>query len=190
MRSRRIGRGLMVCSVLTALYGVADAQTPPPRSTDMAVEAQKMAQLSPKEQVAQGGNVVAKITMTAATVRRMLEQARVQRDVVKTLCLNDKLNQIDVAGRSAQERQGALEQAAARNDADLASHEFTILTVLKQRVDQLGHEANQCVGAETGFVGATNVTTRIDPGQPTEDPSTHPEVGLISIPPICVSCTY
>ena len=30
--------------------------------------------------------------------------ARQQRDVVKMLCLNDKLSQIDVAGRSADER--------------------------------------------------------------------------------------
>jgi hypothetical protein len=190
MPSRRMGRGLVVCAVLSALYGVADAQTAQPRRTDMAADAQRQAQLTPQEQVAQGNATVAKITIAAATVRRMLEQARAQRDVVKTLCLNDKLNQIDVANRSARERQAALETAVAGKDADLANHEFTILMVLRQRVEQIGFEANQCIGAETGFVGATSVTTRIDPGQPNEDPSTFPEVGIISVPPVCVSCTY
>jgi hypothetical protein len=190
MRSRRLGRGLVVCAVLCALYGVADAQNAPARRTDMAAQAQRQAQLTPQEQVVQGSAAVAKMAMAATTVRHMLEQARAQRDVVKTLCLNDKLNQIDVASRSARERLASLQQAASRNDADLANHEFMILTVLKQRVEQIVFEANQCVGAETGFVGATNVTTRIDPGQPNEDPSTHPEVQIISLPPVCVSCTY
>jgi hypothetical protein len=189
MGSRRMGRGLVICAIFSAVYGVADAQNAPPRRTDMAVQAQRQTQLTPQEQVAQGNAAIAKITMAATNVRHMLEQARAQRDVVKTLCLNDKLNQIDVASRSARERQAALEQAAARNDAALCNHEFMILTVLKQRVEQVTFEANQCIGAETGFVGATSVTARIDPGQPNEDPSTHPEVGLVSLPPVCVSCT-
>jgi hypothetical protein len=99
MRSRQIGRGLVVCAVLSAVYGVADAQNAPPRRTDMAVAAQRQAQLTPQEQVAQGNAAIAKITVASTTVRHMLEQARAQRDVVKTLCLNDKLNQIDVASR-------------------------------------------------------------------------------------------
>jgi hypothetical protein len=191
MRSRRIGRGLMVCAALCGLYGVADAQTAPARTTDMAVEAQRQTRLSPQEQVQQGSASLTKISMTGTNVRRMLEQARAQRDVVKTLCLNDKLNQIDVAARSARERQNALEAAAGRNDAAMASHEFTIVTVLRQRVEQIGFEANQCVGAETGFVGATTVSTRIDPGEPNEDPSVFPAAeGIVTLPPVCVSCTY
>ena len=38
-----------------------------------------------------------------------------------------------------------------RKDSDLASHEFTILTVLRQRVEQLGCEANQCIGEEAAI---------------------------------------
>ena len=191
MRSHRLGRGVLVCAILSALYGVADAQTQPAsRQTDPAVEAQRLARLSPQDQLAQGSAVVAKIAMAASNVRRLLEQARVQRDVVKTLCLNDKLNQIDVAGRSAQERRNSLEQALGRNDSELAAHELMILTVLKQRVEQLSAEAVQCIGQETAYIGETSVVTRIDPGQPKEDPSTYPEVGIISVPPVCVSCTY
>ena len=47
----------------------------------------------------------------SGTISRMLEQARTARDVVKTLCLNDKLSQVDVAIRSAKDRKSALQAA-------------------------------------------------------------------------------
>src|SRR5262249_2115982 len=110
-------------------------------------------------------------------------------DVVKTLCLNDKLNQIDVAARSAHDRQGSLAQAVSRHDNDLASHEFTILTVLRQRVEQLGFEANQCIGQELDIYGESHVTTTIDPSLPQQDMTIYPVPPLIPIvPPPCVSC--
>ncbi len=90
---------------------------------------------------------------------------------MKTLCLNDKLNQIDVAIRSARERRRGLELAVNRRDADLSNHEFTILTVLRQRTEQLTAEANQCIGQEAGFIGDSAVTATIDPNLPKDDPS-------------------
>ncbi|MEZ4306994.1 MAG: hypothetical protein R3F14_02955 [Polyangiaceae bacterium] len=47
--------------------------------------------LSPAEQVAQAEGFVARMESTRNSVRRQLETARTQRDVVKVLCLNDKL---------------------------------------------------------------------------------------------------
>ena len=131
---------------------------------------------------------LSRMAVTATNVRHLLEQARASRDVVKTLCLNDKLNQVDVAARSARDRRISLEQAAQRNDADLANHEFTILTVLRQRVEQLSAEANQCIGEEAVLFGETKVVTTIDPTLPHEDPSSYPDNPIISIPPPCVSC--
>ncbi|HKQ70709.1 MAG TPA: hypothetical protein VJT73_15290 [Polyangiaceae bacterium] len=189
MRTRRFGWGLSVCALLSVLYGVADAQTNKPNPAgDTSVGTQRQVNLSPQEQLAQADSFVARMGVTGANVRRMLEQARAQRDVVKTLCLNDKLNQIDVATRSAQDRRGALEQASTHKDSDLAGHEFTILTVLRQRVEQLGAEANQCIGEEAGFIGETKVTTTVDPNLPKEDPTAYPENPVISVPPVCASC--
>jgi hypothetical protein len=121
-------------------------------------------------------------------VSRQLESARSQRDVVKTLCLNDKLNQVDVAIRSARERRGDLEAAANRKDADLSNHEFTILTVLRQRTEQLSAEANQCIGQEAGFVGESAVTSTIDPNLPQDDPAQYPVGDVIIQAPSCMSC--
>jgi hypothetical protein len=126
----------------------------------------------------------------AAGVRKMLEEARKQRDVVKTLCLNDKLSQVDVAIRSGRDRRAALTAAVGRNDAELSNHEFTILTVLRQRSEQLVAEANQCIGEEAAFVGDTRTNVVIDPSiPPDETPYPNGDLTLIIAPPPCVSCT-
>jgi hypothetical protein len=159
---------------------------------DAQVGFQKKPQLTPAEQLEDGGNKIGKMEGISNTVRHMLEQARTQRDVVKVLCLNDKLNQIDVAIRSARDRRDALKAAANRNDTELANHEWTILNVLEQRSEQLGAEANQCIGEEAVLIGASQTNMTIDPTLPpdmqeTQYPPTDPS--MVNEPPICVSCT-
>ena len=61
-------------------------------------------QLSPQEELTQSDAILRRIDTAAGVVRRQLESARAARDVVRTLCLNDKLSQVDVANRSARER--------------------------------------------------------------------------------------
>ncbi len=117
--------------------------------------------LEPWQQHARASQMIARIAQAGATVGRMLEQARAQKDVVKTLCMNDKLAQIDVALRSAVERKVTLGEAAGRGDAAVSTHEFTALTLLNQRVEQLSSEANQCVGEEIAFASETIATTQI-----------------------------
>jgi hypothetical protein len=126
----------------------------------------------------------------ATTVRHQLEAARIARDVVKTLCLNDKLSQIDVATRSARDRQTTLQSAVQRGDVEMGNHEFTVLTVLRQRAEQLSAEANQCIGEEVAFVGQTQVTTTVDPTLPGGDMTSYPPTDptLISGPPACITC--
>jgi hypothetical protein len=131
------------------------------------------------------------MTQAAATVRRQLDTAREARDVVKSLCLSDKLSQIDVAARSAKDRQGALQAAAQRNDAELSNHEFTMLTVLRQRTEQLTAEANQCIGEDLAFVGQTQVLTEIPSNLPGDDTTQYPATDppFVYFPPITVSAT-
>src|SRR5689334_10439619 len=162
MRRQKV-LGFTAVSALAFLLGhgiaAAQAQTGAPPVPDANAGLSRQVNLSPAEELAQTDAGLARMDGSRAVVRRQLETARAQRDVVKTLCLNDKLNQIDVAIRSARERRQALESAAQRNDADLANHEFTILTVLRQRTDQLTAEAKQCIGQEAGFVGESAVTS-------------------------------
>ncbi len=159
-------------------------------SADGQVGFSRRAQLSPQDEVVEGEQILARMEGASAGIRRQLETARSQRDVVKTLCLNDKLSQVDVAIRSATDRQGSLKAAASHNDVELSNHEFTILSVLRQRAEQLTAEANQCIGEEAGFTGETKITSSVDPTLPpddTDNPTTDPTV--ISEPPKCTSCS-
>jgi hypothetical protein len=124
--------------------------------------------MTPAAELAQAEATVTFVDQAAKTVSNRLQAARQQKDVVKMLCLNDKLSQIDVAARTVSERKAQLASAAGRNDGELANHEFTILTVIKQRVEQLMTEANQCVGEEASYTGAST-TFSVDPNQPGGD---------------------
>lgn len=180
--------------------GVASAQDPPapappaapaatgPAATDPGAGAglARQVSLTPQEMVTQADAALSRLEGGRMSVAKQLAAARKERDVVKTLCLNDKLNQLDVALRSATERRGALELAAKRGDADLANHEFTILGVLRQRGDQLIVEANQCIGEEAGFAGDSAVSMTVD-GVPDDDADI-PDFGVIVDPPQCASC--
>lgn len=163
---------------------------PAPPSADGQVGFQRKTTLTPQEQLTESNKHLSRMEGAAAGVRKQLEEARRQRDVVKTLCLNDKLSQIDVAIRSARDRKTQLQAAVARNDSELSNHEFTILTVLRQRSEQLVAEANQCIGEESAFVGDTKTTVTIDPQIPPDEtpyPATDPT--LVIGPPQCTSCT-
>jgi hypothetical protein len=155
-------------------------------SADAQVGFQRKQQLTPQEELAQADAALTRMDQASGTVRRQLERARTARDVVKSLCLNDKLSQIDVASRSAKDRQSALQAAVTRNDTELSNHEFTIMTVLKQRAEQLAAEANQCLGEEVAFVGATQVQTEVDPNLPQVETTGYPggDTPLIGGPPV------
>jgi hypothetical protein len=200
MRLRSALKWLFAFGALALAAGPAGAQpgdvppAPPAPATGPATEGQvgfeRKAKLSPQEQLAEAGKHVAHIEAGTTGVRKQLEEARRQRDVVKALCLTDKLTQLDVALRTARDRREQLQSAVSRNDDELANHEFAILTVLRQRSDQIVAEANQCVGEESAFIGDTRTTVDIDPRIPPDDtpyPPTDPS--LVIGPPQCTSCT-
>jgi hypothetical protein len=162
--------------------------TPASGGIDASGGLSRQVNIPPAEQVTQSDADLGRMEAARDTVRRQLMDARAQRDVVKTLCLNDKLSQLNVAISSAQERHDALQAAAKRGDTDLATHEFTIMSVLRQRSDQLMAEANQCLGEEIGTPGNSSVITTIDKNLPVEDPSQYPNFSLSTDPPSCASC--
>lgn len=138
--------------------------------------------LSPAQRVARGKQFVSTIEGSAESIQRQLAKAKEDRDVVRVLCLNDKLNQVDVAQRSAQDRLTALTTAAERGDADRARHEYTVLEVLHDRVKVLVNESNQCVGEETGFIGDAEVSVSVDPNLPDADTGFGPDP--FALPPL------
>lgn len=178
LRGRRVAWSVVASSLLlVSAFGVARAQMAPPIAAQVGADRR-----------AQADAMLTRMEGSAANIRRELESARATRDVVKALCLNDKLSQIDVAIRSARDRRMALEQASLRQDAEQANHEFTILDVLRQRVEQLTREASQCIGVDAYFIGESVVSVAVDPSIPEPDTATIPGGQLMSAPPICASC--
>ena len=189
MGSSSKARGLVSLLLLVSVVGVAAAQpsgassAPPPPvelggGRDVNLTADQMVQAAkafPPE-----------MDRGAGTVRRLLADARERRDVVRVLCLNDKLNQIDLAIRTANDRMEALNSAASQKDSDRTKHEFTVVQVLRERVKTLVSEANQCIGEETGFVGDSKIIVTVDPTLPDPDPD-FPEDTVVSLPPVISS---
>lgn len=193
MRPRTTLKWLGSTAFFLAVAGSATAQPSNGGTPDAQVGFERRAQLSPQDELTQAESSITRMEQVAGTVRRQLETARAARDVVKTLCLNDKLSQIDVAIRSARDRQQALQAAVRRNDVEMANHEFTILTVLNQRAIQQGAQANQCIGEEYAFVGKTEVTSEVDPNLPGESTTEFPpptDGTLIPTPPVPLSTSH
>lgn len=170
----------LIPSLAILTVGIAAAQSGEGVAPPQDLTAQRDTKLTPQQMLTEANKHVARIEQGARGVRGQLKRARQERDVVKVLCLNDKLNQIDVALASAGDREKSLEALVKENDVDRSKHEFTIISVLRERAEALVAEANQCVGEELGYLGETEVTVDIDPEIPDTDPSEFPDEPFVS----------
>jgi len=186
MKNGRTARGLTAAIAVFGILGAASAQTDPaaPAPEAPAAAPAPDAELTPQQMLSQAKGFLPAMDRAAVGVRRQLSAAREAKDVVKSLCLNDKLNQIDLATRTATDRVAGLEAAVSANDVERSKHQYTVILVLRDRVNTLVSEANQCIGEDVGFVGDSNVTMEIDPSVPDVDPSVFPERPIISQPPV------
>jgi hypothetical protein len=145
--------------------------------------------LSPPQMLERVRGMVPEMDQLRGTVAAQLADAKRKKDVVKALCLDDKVKQMKLATDTAKDRVVDLTSAVSQNDPDRSKHEFTVIQVLRERVQTLVAEAQQCIGEETGFVGNTDVTVDIDPAVPDTDPSDFPDDPLVSEPPVLSSPT-
>jgi hypothetical protein len=165
----------------TAQPGVNGAST----SSDGQLGFAKGHALTPQEAAEQAATILARLDQAASSVRHQLDAARKQRDIVKSLCLSDKLSQIDAAARSCRDRKAALQAAVQRNDVELSNHEFTIMSVLGQRGNQLVAESNQCLGQDMSFVGQTEVSAEVSGNLPAEGEMESPGGAIyVIVPPL------
>ncbi|MEI9939704.1 MAG: hypothetical protein WDO69_20990 [Pseudomonadota bacterium] len=189
MRTTTKAWAFSAAAAVLCCFGVALAQNGEAPATAVGVDSQQDVNLTPAQMLQRARSFKPMMDNDAAAVQRQASDAKQKHDVVKTLCLSDKLSQIHVAVTTATGRVDTLEAAVAHNDADRAKHEFTIVQVLKDRSSSLVSEANQCIGEETGFIGEATVTVSIDPSIPDTDPSNFPEDPLVTQPPTLSSPT-
>jgi hypothetical protein len=141
--------------------------------------------LTPPQMLARVQNLIPELEKQRGAVALQLKDAKEKKDVVKSLCLDDKVKQMKLASDTAKDRVIALSSAVSQNDGDRSKHEFTVIQVLKERVQGLVAEAQQCIGEETGFIGNDQVSVTIDPAIPDDESDTEiPEDPLVSEPPV------
>ena len=180
-RQRLLGFPVLLTLALVIVQHASSAQETSAQSSSTGVDPPQNVGLSPAEQPWSASEVLARMDSSRQTVRRMLEEARAQRDVIKTLCLDDKLNQIDVALRSAREHKSTIDGALQKNDPYFTNNQATLLNVLHQRTEQLVAEANLCISKETETVGAAAALLSVDPSI-VDEPAYYPP-GIIIIEP-------
>src|SRR5262245_51811212 len=94
LRPMRIAIAIMIMITISATIGCSSE---PPARSPSALPQPQQASLDRDKIKLRGPRAGER---AHAQVARMLDQARKQKDVVRTLCLNDKLSQIDAARRS------------------------------------------------------------------------------------------
>jgi hypothetical protein len=170
-------RALMALLAAIALgatgFGLAIAQDgatgAEPRADEGELAVRRRAQLTPAEQVAEGGQIEERGTQLSRRLLSMLDEARRERDIIRVTCLNDKLTQVNAHLRTVQSRRESLQEAVDTGDESRRNHEFTVLTVLGQHFRTLEGEANSCIGQDIFETGSTRIDVEIDPSTPEED---------------------
>jgi hypothetical protein len=104
----------------------------------------------------------------AATIRQYIqgqvEAAKQDKDIIRMNCLLDKLTQLGAREKIMEQSLMTLQEAVLRQDASTELHEYTRITIVHQKIQELRTEADACVGAETNYVGPTKVVVETPPG--------------------------
>jgi hypothetical protein len=175
IRAKWLGMGVLL--VATTVL----AQPAP--GGDAEVGFRKASQLTVADQLAQTDAYIAKMRATLEHITTLAGQAHKEKDIIKLNCVNDKLVQIKGNLNVAEQSRDALKAVAERSDDGARNHEFAKLTIMYQKVTVLGQEAEQCIGEEISYVGATRVEVDVDKDIPEEDPTVIPPPSLPVVRP-------
>jgi hypothetical protein len=162
--------------------GPAPAPIAPPSSggpgAPADVSVKQRPTLTPEEMVNQSREYAKNMASTLARIQVLQDQAKREKDIIRLNCVTDKVVQVRVNISIAEQSLAALQEAVTRADEGERTHEFTRLTIVNQKVQVLGAEAENCIGEDLSFVGATKVDVEIDPNIPQYDPTQPPAPGI------------
>jgi len=150
--------------------GAAPAQTNATAQGEIGVQARPV--ITPEEQLREANTIARRANQLAERLTKMLDEARREKDIMRANCVNRKLTEVNANTRNIDQRMRSLRDAAAAGDDARRSHEFTVLTVLSQKLDQLDQEATQCIGQSVYEPGASQVITTISTNVVAVNPST------------------
>lgn len=162
-------------TVFAQAPGPSAPSTPPPENAvnappvDLSVKQRPT--LTPAEMVNQSKEYLQGMAQVVKRIQNLQEEAKRQKDIIRLNCVTDKLVQARVNENIAEQSMAALQENVAKNDAGGQTHEFTRLTIVNQKVTVVGAEAENCIGEDLSFVGATRVDVEIDQNIPQYDPT-------------------
>jgi hypothetical protein len=144
--------------------------------------------LSPQDMIAQSREYRAKAAEVLQRIEGQQDQAKKEKDIIRLNCLTDKLVQAKVNINIADTAIVSLEDAVRRRDEGASLYEYTRVTIVHQKAQVLENEAQQCVGEDLSFVGATRVDVEVDPNVRTDDPTAPGGSGTpVDRPPVASS---
>ena len=162
--------------------GPAPAPIAPPSAGGAApgaadVSVKQRPTLTAEEMVTQSREYAKNMGEVLKRIQVLQDQAKREKDIIRLNCVTDKVVQVRVNISIAEQSMASLQEAVTRADEGERTHEFTRLTIVNQKVQVLGAEAENCIGEDLSFVGATRVDIDIDPNIPTYDPTLPPAPG-------------
>jgi len=195
---RRMRLGFVGIAVLMATgwgsgFGRAQEQPEQPPASEEA-ESQE---LSPFE-VARRTPMAEKRTKTESALRAqrdsqarvstLAREARTDRDILRSNCLQQKLKLIEALLRISEAASTAMYEALAAGKDDVVDQSFAKILVASERSRSVRSEAEACVGAQAVYSGQTQVDVQIDDSIETPDPTASiPPPPTVGSPPVSSS---
>lgn len=176
MPSNKLSK-LLIGSVLFSGTVFAQPNSPagqPAASGEVDISVGQKPTLTVDEMINQSREYQRGMGQVVTRIQALQETARKQKDIIKLNCVADKLVQAKVNVSIADQAMTSLQENVARSDEGGRTHEFTRLTIINQKVMVLGAEAENCIGEDLSFVGATRIDVDIDPNIPKDDPTQIP----------------
>ena len=164
-------RWILAASCVALMGATAAFAAVPEDDAAGGIDLRKGVTLSPQEMLAQARDYYKKMAEAQRRVLQLQGKAKKDKDMVKLNCVNDKLTQLKGHMTVTDQSMTSLSADIAKGDDAARQHEFTRITILFQKVVTLGTEAEQCIGEDVSFVGATQVDVEVDPSIPAGDPT-------------------
>lgn len=133
--------------------------------------------MSPRQRLDYAEDTVDEVKGSVRDVLKLVEEAQKAKDVVLLNCLNEKLAGLKALQNVVEDADLAMREALARENNDLADHEFQKVGMARTQATQLTAEADACVpeaGASYAGRGRWTVNTpegEEDDSQYESDPS-------------------
>ncbi len=140
--------------------GLAVAQ-PAARPVPVPPALEKASDVPDPEKLARSAKALTAMREVLREVLGKLEEARRTKDVVKLNCVNEKLTQVKGLLRISEQADVALQEAVSKREVIASEHEYTKVMIAQQKVTQLRHEADGCIG-QLAFRTDENLSVEVE----------------------------